>query len=476
MDYHNLKKTELTEKELRILAGSIYIAFFILILFLHRDVFPCSDDIVFRDYLREYSVFEQFLRTWNYLSGKCLTDTLGAVLTLLPYSVWSVGDSLVWLLLLFLINDIIYDEPAYNHLAGTALLSLLFLMFPINYLTSAGFILTSTNYVYPAVCDTLIIWRIIKHIRTGSIPAKKVYSASFIGECILLFLIAVFGAGQEQSAAILIALLSFLFAKQIFDRVSKNVDSIGTAMVPIMFSLFGALGGLAFVLFSPGHIIRSKVVEGTFCVPGYAEWTFSDKIIRGYSSTVANLIYYQTWLYIAFSIMVFFLGLGIKKRALKIASGIPLAYSMTAALILPDYYSYYPDYGFGMKELIDFKSPVLNAISLIVPLLVFLLICLLIYKGFDNKASAVSVIIVIIVSLGSRIVMGFSATLFGSSFRTFIFLLIALIYCNGMLFKELQNKNHLLSSLCLIICSLISVITVYLNAAILTASKPFWIS
>lgn len=467
-----LSKTGLQEKERRKIAGLIYVAFFAVVLFLHKDVFACSDDIVFRNYLREYTVLEQAARTWNCLSGKILTDTLGAILTLLPYSVWSIGDSLIWMLLFVLFNCMIYDEPAHEHLTGMVFLSFLFLMFPISYLTSAGFILTSTNYVYPAVCDTFIIWRIVKHIRNRSIPPKKVGRASLTLESVLLMLAAVFGAGQEQSAVILIAILIIIMVKLIKDYLTGNSASADAPLVLTLFSLAGAFGGIISVLLAPGHIIRSKVMEGTFCVPGYAQWTFADKIIRGYSSTVANLIYYQTWLYVTLCILVFLLGLCCKNKALKILSCLPAVYSVTA-LVYAESFSYFPDYGFGMKELIDFELKALNVMSYIVPLLVFLLICLLIYNGFKNKTSAVSLIIVLVLSLGSRIAMGFSATLYGSSFRTFIFVLIALIYCNGMVFRQLYAENRKAAYAGLLICSVIAVGTVYLNAEIITLLKYY---
>ncbi|MBR2532486.1 MAG: hypothetical protein IKE56_07480 [Lachnospiraceae bacterium] len=179
---NEIKAIKLSEKQKRMLSILLYVFFYFIVLFLHKNVFSYSDDSVFREYLSHYTIPEQASRTWNELSGKILTDTFGAILTLLPYSVWSILDSLVWLFMLIMFGDIIFGEPSYQRLDGTLMTASLFLMIPIYYMTSAGFMLTSSNYVYTAACDTFVIWLIIKkNTPEKSVICKEAKRASDLG-------------------------------------------------------------------------------------------------------------------------------------------------------------------------------------------------------------------------------------------------------------------------------------------------------
>lgn len=467
----SVSNTTLSEKNLKILSVLLYLTFFFIVLFLHKNVFAYSDDTVFRDYLNEYSIIEQGIRTWQYMSGKALTDTFGAALTLLPLTVWSICDSFVWLLFLIMFGDIIYGIPAWRRLDGTLMLAFLLLMLPVYYLTSAGFILTSTNYVYTLLCDILVVWRIICSLRKDSLSGKNRFSPYFVFECILVALLSVYGAGQEQSAMILLGILCFIIVRQISDRSAFSSFLKGPAFALTIASFIGTLSGLAFVMLSPGHINRSKSVEGTFCVPGYAGWNWFDKIMAGYTTTVANFVYYQTWIFLFFTVVLAMLGFCCRKKLISFLSCVPAVYALISAFLLPDLFSFYPDYGFGMKDLLEYESPVMTALNLLIPFMVFLLICFLIWQVMEDKKSATDIIFILILGLGSRVMMGFSATLYGSSFRTFIYLLMAMVFCTGKLYQALSIANRKLSSIVLLIAAMIAARTVFLNSVILSYFK-----
>ncbi|MBR2532485.1 MAG: hypothetical protein IKE56_07475 [Lachnospiraceae bacterium] len=267
------------------------------------------------------------------------------------------------------------------------------------------------------------------------------------------------------------ALLLFLLVNQSKEALETRTPLFNLPFSLTVISLVAASIGLGSVLLSPAHINRAKAVEGIFCVPGYASWTNTDKLLAGYSTTVANLIHYQTWIFIVFCLLLFGLGLCYKNIVEKFLAAVPAVYSILAALVIPDQFAYYPDYGFGMKDLIKFSDPGLNAAVLFVPFLLFILICFLINQLIDDKNSAVAIIFVLTIGLGSRVIMGFSATLFGSSFRTFMYLLFALIYCSGMLFREIRKKKPFLSHIFLSLCVIIALRMVYLNSVILAYFK-----
>jgi hypothetical protein len=413
-----------------VIAGNILVVcYFVLMLLLHLKMSVVSDDVVFKDYLTDSTVFQFMQRCYRYMSGKFLTDPLGAVLVKVPFMLWKVLDTCICTAAYCMISSLLTDQ---EQLLDRIFLFLVMLMFPVYYLMSAGFVLTSTNYLYTSF-SILWIAMIFKRAKLGKVG---------IGDMIVLAVVSLYAANQEQSACVLIGLLTvYALYLAVTGKEIKKVFLID------IYTLFCSCIGFALVCFSPGHVARSKSVEGTFCVPGYADWSAATKIFKGYTTTAANLLYYPTWIYVMLCVLVCVLGLLNRKWIVKGFAAIPLFFCLGSYYIWSHFFAYYPKYGYGMMDLHTYKNSALTVMTSFLPLILFLIICITVISSCESKVYGGSIVLLLSVGLASRVMMGFSPTLFGSSFRTFTYLLLLMQVNCILIFKEILRKNNKIASM-----------------------------
>jgi hypothetical protein len=262
------------------------------------------------------------------------------------------------------------------------------------------------------------------------------------GDILMLAIASLYAANQEQSACVLIGLLTvYALFLTVTGKENKKIFLID------IYTLICSCIGFALVCLSPGHIVRTKTVEGTFCVPGYADWSAATKIFKGYTTTVANLLYYPTWIYVMLCVLVCVLGMLNGKRIVKGIAAIPLLFCLGSYNIWSHLFAYYPEYGFAMMDLNTYHNLAFTVLTSLLPLILFLIICITVISSCESKVDGGTIVLLLSVGLASRVMMGFSPTLFGSSFRTFTYLLLLMQVDCILIFKEIQKKNNKMASL-----------------------------
>ncbi|MDP4089336.1 MAG: hypothetical protein Q8930_08735 [Bacillota bacterium] len=78
----------------------------------------------------------------------------------------------------------------------------------------------------------------------------------------------------------------------------------------------------------------------------------------------------------------------------------------------------------------------------IVLALIFFAILISLYLIFENKRYSILAVFIILLGLGSRMVMGFSPTIWASNTRTFIFMYFAFITCAVILYKVILDSKE----------------------------------
>ena len=296
---------------------------------------------------------------------------------------------------------------------------------PLSYLVSAGFILTSTNYVYTTVCIIVCVAAIRFLDSAYHKPAVKL--PVILIPCIC----ALYASNQEQSACVLGGILTgyIVLIYAIKKRIDKNA---------LIFLIIDA-AGLLLLMLSPGHMNRSGGTTGTFSIPDYADWTVANMLTEGITSTAAN-IYFQPIHVFIILCMLLLLGSFILKRDIK---------TKTAALLLTGFniYEMLTGYsGFVRFHSFSWGLPDTDAsmMSYVLILAITGLIVFVIWHLFDSKAEAAALLWLLFIGAMSRIMMGFSSTLFGSSFRTFIYQIVLIgcvdIYIFARIYKASNNK------------------------------------
>lgn len=407
-----------------ILSYGLIVCYFVLMLLLHLKMSVVSDDIVFKDNLTDSTVIQFMQKCYLYINGRIFTDPLGAVLVAIPFTAWKVLDSGICTVAYYMIDKLLADK---DQILEHLFVFLVMLMYPVYYLMSAGFIMTSTNYLYTSF-GILCIAVALKWTRDRKFS---------VGSVVLITVASFYAANQDQSACVAIALLlAYAVYLVAVEKGEKRVVWM------TLYALICVCAGFALLWFSPGHIARSKSVEGTFCVPGYADWSVATKLFKGYTTTAANLLYYPTWIYVMLCVLVCVLGMLNKKWIMKGIATIPLLFCLGSYYIWSHSFSYYPTYGFGMADLLTYDNPILTVVTSLLPLVLFLFLCFAVLDSCESKLYGGTIVLLLSIGLASRVAMGFSASLFGSSFRTFTYLLLLMQVDCVLIFKEILRKNN----------------------------------
>ena len=329
------------------------------------------------------------------------------------------------------------------------------LLLPFQLLISAGYVATSTNYLWSSV--TLLISLLpIKYVQKFS---DKKYMYVF---CILA---TIYAGNQEQSGAILLTVYTICL---IYHFINKN------KIEKFLWIEWGlSIISLVFIFTAPGHIQR--ITEYTrFGMPDFPTLNALQKGVRGFTSTMAYLLAGKNVIWPLFCFMLFLVAFVKKKDWLvKCIAAIPLVSSLSFGLFqdylmptkLKELFCWYPEWGYHMWDYHYIDAITYTEWKYYIPIIFSIVILGIVYLeifwifGLDKKGGII--FLTFSAGLCSRLVMGFSQTLYGSSFRTFIFFYFALGIVIVMLFEELLKEHKKIPSLLGGLCFVVGICYTY---------------
>ena len=395
----------------------IYTIFCFLVLCIHIPMTYVGDDLLIVSNLEKQSLVERFKYLYFY-NGRICTDVLANVFYRMPMAIWKVVDTGIYIAIAMLISRI-FTRNTYK---DVLLVCMLILLFPMDYIATAGYICVSTNYVYTLLGVLLI-----------SIPIKRV----ILGRKIPVFLHVVsaiamiYVSNHDQAAMVLIGSLLLILAYMIVTRADKKI------VIVISIYLVAAICMYIYMFFMPGHINRmNSTAEMEVWLPEYAEWSFLKKIYRGYTSTVAHVIYNNVKLFGVFCLLLFLVAIN-TKSIFKMACGIVPSLSMVMVELIGKerfiHFNYY------LPDLLPVNGSLWNIVPLLLSVVIIGCIMFTILSCVKDNQNKCLLILLLILAAGSREMMGFSATIYASNYRTFTMFLYAIIIGSIVLLKELEN-------------------------------------
>lgn len=391
---------------------TIYMGLFFLILLIHMPWDIISDDAVNLDL--ELSCFEYFVRQWRE-NGRYFTDSLAYFFLNGPFWVWKLFDSVLYVLLAKMTAYLFGEELIWD-LASCGMI----LLFPFEYMISAGYIATSANYMYPVFCVILIFFCLKKIYEEGKVDLWQI---------VCMVLAAIYGTNHEQTG---IALTVSLICASVFWRrwEERKRPEFGRILYGV--SLLALLCfGISF--FSPGHLSRmGSVREMEVWLPQYAQWSIATKLYRGYTSTVAVLLFQRQDLVTVF--VAFMAALSLRKRFW--AGAVPLFMEMAVKWIGYDHFVVFFPYSPGMPDIDLLENGVTARITLVLSVVIIGVTVISLYRIVEDRRRLVALYVLLFIAACTRGMMGFSATIYASSFRTFTCSLFAIGICGLALMKE----------------------------------------
>lgn len=383
-----------------------------------------SDDAVVAPTITSQTLWGNFIQRWTY-NGRIFTDVLANIFYRIPIYVWKAFDVCIYALIALILSKI-YTQ---NSWIDVLTVCVLILMFSMDYLNSAGYIASSTNYVY-TVAGLLVVQYHLLLVRKQERISHLQYPV--IVFCILYI------TNHDQTAVVLIGgLFLYLIYNVIFSPGNKAI--IKNNVMWLILSVVCYILMLAI----PGHVYRmTNTSEMEFWFPQYADWTLYKKIYHGFSTTVANFLFSNVKLFLLILLLLFILSLSQDKIYKKIIAGIPILTIVLSNYIGADKFILFYSYSCGMPDLRPLSE---SLIPFCVAVLSVCSIYITIFTCMTDKKRKYLALMLLVLASGSREMMGLSATLYASSFRTFTFFLYSVIACCLLILRELQcgEKSYL---------------------------------
>ena len=393
----------------------LYIILFIIMLIKHFNIqLGIGDDPWFLEQSKQglLAYTQGRINVWT---SRNIIEACMLILLNMNANVWIILDSLMFLLIYYSIRKIVGIKNSSNDSILSILLLIVIVLFPFNMFGSAGWYATTLNYIWPLALG-LYTLSFVKDM-VNSIKPKPY-------EYLLVILSSLYATNQEQMCALIFGFSVLALGYCIYSKRSLS------PLVILIFII--SLGMLAYHGLCPGNAAR-KLVETAEYFPTYESFNLLDKLTLGILSTVSvGLVdpVYVVYIIVPVLLYVNYINHGSKKYnyILIIMTLIDLTISVCDKLkslpVLENIYNLFYPYMYSLEKINYMDIKIFIIILLFVVNLIVVLYPIIKYLNITTKLES---LIILFAGLCSRIILGFSASVFVSGNRTFLFFDILII-------------------------------------------------
>lgn len=371
--------------------------------------------------------------TW---SSRSLIEFNVGVLVSVPTEIWRIVDSVIFAAIAVLLSKLLAnnnESPFFYNCLACLFVGLFIITFS-KILESAGWLATTTNYIWP-ICFILIHFYLLKEFIFKNKDISKFKRA-------IIYLILIITLLEAISSEQLLVMVGGAYLFTIVYCLYKKIEIPKLIYLFIIIILFNFIYDFC----CPGNINRVKVVT-KLGFPDYANFNIINKLDVGIN-------YFLSWILMAkdlFSV-IFLALLGVyiylisNKKKITMITLIPcLAVLFFASLRFANFttvYSYFDltNLKHGLLSLGFIRMLSCGVMYLIITLIPLYSIYL-IYK--DNKKLGYFIFVLLILGFGSVIISGFTPSLTsdGRIYLNYLFVMIILDYLLVDKILEFKNKN-----------------------------------
>ncbi len=434
-----------------------------------------SDDAWFSTMLDQYSILGFLNWRFHTWSSRVILEGILVVLAHNDFIVWRILDILVCLLLVWAISQILDMQDWHAPLWITLSLCLL----PVGILCPAGWIATSTNYLWPLTAGMVSLVPLVRSLRGDTAQVDTSNKQLRILKKIASLLMLVVAANQEQIAAVLFGVyLCHLIGWYVVKRreMTQQMNAIEyekkPQVYPFLPELVILLASLAFIVLCPGNTSRN-IQEMSSWFPEYPNYSMGERLLMGMLDTVA---YFgagrakQIILIVFVGILILVLDYKYLKWS-KVRDIEPLKALMRwgfsaifgeavlLALVLLGFpvrhmieegRLYHPSFYYDLmanRYLPQHDQCLYQNWQIALELglygLAFLAILGLLWAVADSEKEAVCMIVLTVLAMGSKAMLGFSPTVYASGYRTAFVGSVILLVLGLHLLQKLPKKLRL---------------------------------
>ncbi len=395
-----------------------YILMYLVLLAVHL-VLPLNwgDDKIFVTKSADAGLVE-FLQG----SARPFTDALTYIFSRFHF-LWRVLNPVVLTVLVAVIPQFV---PDYKD-SKTGKIITCIALYPTMCMVDAGFVATTVNYLWPVTFGLL-----------GLLPMKRF----FYGEktkwyyCILLLPLLVYATNMQQMCVVLLAVL---LLGNIYFALKKKVNFYLVLQTVIV----GLLAFYSYSLNMFGDNNRMVREIGRY-FPEFLELSIFEKAELGFSSTfyaLTSQLYFPIVIFLAFTVFISVVTFKTNKSTmLKIISLLPPIVSVVLSL-LPDNVKqivFGELKNYKMTKAVYSFEPIADIIFIIIVAIMLINILSLV----NSNGKRFYCVIILGLGLGSRMLMGFSPTVWASGCRTFCIMFITFILTALLIVTQKEQKKN----------------------------------
>jgi len=374
--------------------------------------------------------------TW---SSRVIIELCVVLFSKLDFWIWKIFNTIIYTSIGVMLSKLLVKS---NNKEMNYFIAGMMIIYPFYHLATAGWVTTCTFYLYPLFCLIYCLLTI-----------KKVFENKKISWHEYLFYAAalLYASSMQQVTVIMMMFFIFLTVYIMVNKLSYH-HIVGISLIASIAQIINAA-------VCPGNKIRT--LESIYMLPAFPEYTLFDKLNIGFYTTMINLLTSFDAVFFIF-ISLLFLTIIFKYRDYKprFAAIMPfliwLIFMPIRALLKSPFGDSISKYKISDIIKIGYIESIPSETLWVsfALLIIFLLILYSVIRAF-NKPETVAVLFILATGFVSRVLMGFSPTVYVSSYRTFIYMYFSLIICQIILLNkqlpQLREKKifiHLFMVIC----------------------------
>jgi len=312
---------------------------------------------------------------------------------------------------------------------------------PAMVLVDAGFIATTVNYLWPTtfgLASMLSLKALINHKPIKPLTAILLWPAQF------------YASNMQQMCVVMCAV--FLFGLIYYKVLNRHINGI-TKDINYLYVLLQLIMSCALLLYSyylNTNGDHSRLVRETAkYFPEFAQLDFFSKLELGFSSTFYCLTtYIQVPWFIFLILVIYFLIMLIRNKSSKFM--IVFAFLSSITVVLSGILELFPTGTFPFFEQINGgmqhdkmtkASYEFHFAADLIFVLIAVFVVLSIFSIIHNSVKRIYVGAALLLGLGTRMMMGFSPTVWASGNRTFCLMFVSLIFVVLFIIEDSQSQK-----------------------------------
>lgn len=430
--------------------NGIYLVLLILTFAVHMRINHSVDDLWYVGLLNKYTLGEYLYDRYFTWAGRMIPEAVGVLMAHFPIMVWRVLDSLVYVGIAWMLGKVLGEKNRYIRL----LCCTLWMTYPFMHMNSAGYVITTVNYTWPLFLVLVCVY-FLKKLVNGT-PLKW-------WEITLNILCLLYAANTEQGAAVLFGAYFLVIIYHFFRK--KKVP------VPVYVYLAITIGMLIFFATCPGISARMDD-ETALLFPEFAGLSTLRKLEIGITSALYHFVFLENVMYALFTLVLWRVSRQFARcEHEKVICAVPFVLSLCFSMFSSVFYSWFPDLAYFRTSLTRVGTLFLSQPATIFPCLIYGIIVVSILYCFylfsrENWLHTFLLGTFVALGFGARVILGFSASIWASSDRTYMYMYTAFIMCIVYMLTISKNERLKTAVLWLTVltasCSFIALLSGYL--------------